>query len=199
MDATFWIAVIGCVTGVVSLGIELARFWRERPRVTVETCNELNNFVYIEDGVATVYLNVRVYNGGPRPVLLRGAYLLHADGGMAAPVKAMEDVDWRFCDNLPLQSLPAERKLPASLPAGGLWQGVFLYKDLPQHYTAEEPLWDLTCYVVTGERDIHPLTVQMHTGTPETGAALVTPQAVYSMTAMDWPPEAGEKEEEDIP
>lgn len=196
MNGTFCIALIGCVTGVVSLGIELARFWRERPRVAVESCNELNNFVYIEDDVATVYLNVQVYNGGPRPVLLRGAYLLHGDGGIAAPVKAMEDVDWRFRDNLPLQNVPAERKLPASLPAGGLWQGVFLYKDLPDHYTDTEPLWDLTCYVVTGERDIHPLTVQMHTGTPETGAGLVTPEATYSMTMMDWP---GEEEEECVP
>ena len=42
MGYTFWIAVIGCVTGLISLAVEVARYLAERPHIQVRTYDELN-------------------------------------------------------------------------------------------------------------------------------------------------------------
>ncbi len=51
MGYTFWIAVIGCVTGLISLAVEVARYLAERPHIQVRTYDELNNLIYIQEDV----------------------------------------------------------------------------------------------------------------------------------------------------
>lgn len=79
MDYTMIIAIIGCVTGVMSLAIETAQFFANRKHGKFSTFDELNNFAYIKDkddlGVVHCCLNLRVMNTGGRHILIQDVYM----------------------------------------------------------------------------------------------------------------------------
>lgn len=74
MGYTFWIAVVGCATGVISLAIEVARYLSERPHIQVRTYDELNNLIYIQGDVVKSYIHLQILNTGTRHILLQDVY-----------------------------------------------------------------------------------------------------------------------------
>lgn len=64
MDHTMMIAVIGCVTGVISLFTEAAQFFSGKSRLKSDTFGELNNFIYFDEEAVHCFLNLRAINTG---------------------------------------------------------------------------------------------------------------------------------------
>ena len=75
MNLTMIIAIIGCVTGVISLLIEAAGFFSERSRVKMGTFDELNNFIYLNGDVINCFLNLRVMNTGGKYIIVQDVYM----------------------------------------------------------------------------------------------------------------------------
>ena len=147
MDYTLLIAVIGCVTGVISLGLEIVKYISDRPKVVVKTYNELENVFYVskEQDIVKAYLHLQILNTGNKHVLLQDVYMKRP--GMRKKVlknlvhytECYEEMPWETCDGIKLEELQKELHLPCSIPAGGIFEGVLLFIDTYQScYEAKE-------------------------------------------------------------
>ena len=102
MGYTFWIAVIGCVTGLISLAVEVARYLAERPHIQVRTYDELNNLIYIQEDVVKSYIHLQILNTGTRHILLQDAYLKHPGAkkntldNLTPFRQAYEQMPWKY-------------------------------------------------------------------------------------------------------
>lgn len=136
MEYTFWIAVIGCAIGAVSLGIEIARYLSERPRIQIRTCNELNNITLIEGNVVKNYLHLQILNTGTRHTLLQDVYLKRHGAkknileNMVNVSRAYKYMPWKYCNNQKIADTPDIVHFPASIPPGGVFECVLLFIDV---------------------------------------------------------------------
>ena len=138
MNITFWIAIIGCLTGVISLCFEIARHLSEKPKVHIGTFNELCNKIRIDNDIVYCYLHLRIMNTGKKHVLLTDVYMRRP--GTTKSIrenllyykKALSGIPWRTRNNLPVRRKPDVVHLPASIPAGGVFEVCFLFTDFLQ-------------------------------------------------------------------
>jgi len=145
MDITSWIAIIGCLTGVSSLCLETARYLSEKPHIQIGTFNELCNMIYINDDVVKCYLNLRIMNTGDKCILLQDVYMRRPGAtrsilkNLVHYNKASSSMPWSTCNGAPIKNKPASIHLPASIPAGGVFEANFLFVDFMQeHYISKD-------------------------------------------------------------
>lgn len=135
MGYTFWIAVIGCATGIISLAIEVARYLSERPHIQVRTYDELNNLVYIQGDVVKSYIHLQILNTGTRHILLQDVYLKRPGAKKSilenlTPLKQVyTQMPWQYCNGNLVTVQPDTGHLPASIPPGGVYECVLLFID----------------------------------------------------------------------
>lgn len=167
MDYTMLIAVIGCVTGIASLLIEAAQFFAGRSKAKFDTFDELNNFIYMEEFVVEdddrseagkvvhCFLNLRVMNTGGRHILIQDVYMIRPGGkknerkDRAYPYGAYEKTPWKYCNGSEI-AMPEKIHLPASIPAGGLFEATFAFADFeaPCYMTDEYFVYPVLCVVM---------------------------------------------------
>lgn len=108
MNLTMIIAIIGCVTGVISLLIEAAGFFSERSRVKLGTFDELNNFIYLNGDVINCFLNLRVMNTGGKYIIVQDVYMRRPGydkktaSGIRPPYGAFSATPWKYCNGNPV-------------------------------------------------------------------------------------------------
>lgn len=136
MGYTFWIAVIGCVTGLISLAVEVARYLAERPHIQVRTYDELNNLIYIQEDVVKSYIHLQILNTGTRHILLQDAYLKHPGAkkntldNLTPFRQAYEQMPWKYYNGNLITALPDIVRLPCpAIPPGGVFECVLLFTD----------------------------------------------------------------------
>ena len=135
MGYTFWFAVIGCVTGLISLAVEVARYLAERPHIQVRTYDELNNLIYIQEDVVKSYIHLQILNTGTRHILLQDAYLKRPGAkkntldNLTPFRQAYEQMPWKYYNGNLITALPDIVRLPASIPPGGVFECVLLFTD----------------------------------------------------------------------
>lgn len=133
MGYTFWIAVIGCVTGLISLAVEVARYLAERPHIQVRTYDELNNLIYIQEDVVKSYIHLQILNTGTRHILLQDAYLKHPGAkkntldNLTPFRQAYEQMPWKYYNGNLITALPDIVRLPASIPPGGVFECLLIF------------------------------------------------------------------------
>ncbi len=170
MDYTMIIAIIGCVTGVMSLAIETAQFFANRKHGKFSTFDELNNFAYIKDkddlGVVHCCLNLRVMNTGGRHILIQDVYMRRPGSkkndikDCVYPYEIFTKTPWEYCNGIKIEK-PSKLRLLVSIPEGGVFEGVFAFTDmLCDCYCTDEPfVYPILC-VVMADGSVKELTVQ---------------------------------------
>jgi len=140
MDITFWIAIIGCLTGIVSLCIECARYLSERPKVDISTFNELNNLIHIDGDIVRCYLHLRIINIGRKHILVKDVYMRKPNtaknifDNLVHYNRVFASIPWRTRNRIKVREKPQIVPLPVSIPAGGLFEACFVFNDIYKDY-----------------------------------------------------------------
>ncbi len=160
IDFTVLIAAVGCITGLVSLGIEAARFFSERPHVKLRTFDELNNYICGTDQgeVVRCYLNLQILNTGDKHLLLQDVYMKRPGtkkktGTLVHYSRAFTGMPWKYCDGQEIEE-PGQLRLPASIPPGGIFEASLLFVDVPEecYHTEDSFLYPVLCAVFASGR-----------------------------------------------
>ncbi|MDR1013672.1 MAG: hypothetical protein LBL86_01650 [Coriobacteriales bacterium] len=168
MDYAFWIAAIGCLTGVLLLSIEIARYFSQRTRIEVTTIDPLKNVVQIDDDVTKCYLGLRIFNHGAKHLLLQDVYM-RRPGRKSKKLndfvhfsKAMTpDFPWKPSDGS-LNDCKAEKvTIPVSIPPGGIFESVFLFIDMTEDgYLSEDRMMTLSVCAVFTPKPVRAVNMQ---------------------------------------
>ena len=136
MDLTLWIAVIGCLTGIISLCLEIMRYLSDKPHVQIGTFNELCNMVCINDDAVKCYLHLRIVNTGNKSLVLQDVYMRRPGTtknilkNLVHYNKALTGMPWSTRNGMPVKKQQASIHLPVSIPAGGIFEANFLFVDV---------------------------------------------------------------------
>lgn len=169
MDYTMIIAIIGCVTGAASLIIEAAQYFSGKSRLKLDTFDELNNFIYLEEDVVHCFLNLRAINTGGKYSIIQDVYMRRPgygkkgrDGksGVIYPYGVFSATPWKYCNGCELEN-PPKVHMPASIPEGNVFEAVFAFTDIDDecYKTEESFLYPVLC-VVLADGTVKELPVQ---------------------------------------
>lgn len=137
MDFTLPIAILGCITGVLSLVIQFFQYISERPRVYLKTYNELNNIVCRKQTAVSCYLHLRVMNAGKKSALIQDIYLRRPKArknilnNLVHYSRSLSEMPWRSCDNILILKKPSPVHILASVGPGEIFEVVLEFLDVP--------------------------------------------------------------------
>ncbi len=109
MSITLLVAMIGCLTGILSLGIEFMSYLANKPHFKIDTYNELCNVACINNDVIKCYLHIRIINTGNKPLILQDIYMRRAEAtrnilnNLVHYNKALSSVPWTLCNGKPVK------------------------------------------------------------------------------------------------
>jgi len=134
-----WIGVIGGITGIISICVQIAAYNANRMHVKTDTFDELLNRVYVseKDDIVKCYLNLQVINTGNKPFVLQDVYMCrpkisgNTGGEFIHYKKALSKLNWDACND-DKSDRQESIHLPVSVPAGGVFEASFLFVDFMQ-------------------------------------------------------------------
>lgn len=137
MSFSEWIGIIGGITGIISICVQIATYNANRMHVKTGTFNELQNAVYIseKDDIAKCYLNLQIINTGSKPFVLQDVYMcrpgtnIRAGENLIHYQNALRNLQGASFKDVKTENGAESVHLPISVPAGGVFEAKFLFID----------------------------------------------------------------------